>query len=229
MEWVSKFEALHFALQHPLKCNPTTPRHFTALNSHNSTALHCIVLTTVTILHHHYFAALHCTHYTAPPLLSCTSRQCTAILLFHWISLHSIHYTAPPLLYYTSLHMRPHNSTEFHYIALYSLHFSTSGQHIDGHRTYQSVLLSPTTTNPLHFIVPQLIHYTSVFGAVLSNEIHQHCMQLHFTAWSTYPFQCSRARYEIFIWKNIRKYWCWALLWCAFFSSEIHAAAVFQV
>ena len=29
--------------------------------------------------------------------------------------------------------------------------------------------------------------------------------------------QCSIARYTIFIWKNIKKYWCWAPLWLFFF------------
>ena len=29
----------------------------------------------------------------------------------------------------------------------------------------------------------------------------------------TCPFQRSRARYEIFFWKNIRNYWWWAPLW----------------
>ena len=240
MEWASEFEALHSTSQHKVQCNPTTKLHShnsTALRPHYSISLQCIVLTTP---NHQNFAALHCTHYSAPPLLHW---HCTATHILHWISLPAstlcphystaLHYTVLTILHHTTTpqhlaSLQPHYSTEFNCTASTTQHhhYSTTLHH------HNSTALRFTATPPLHWILLHFIHYTAppllhctllLHCTALYDARHQHCMPLHFTAWRSAihcnVFYCTSSALHVTARCSVTN---WTLFNCTVQGSTLH-------
>ena len=145
--WSLEFAVLHFTPQYPLQCNPSSPLHITALHCHSPTASSPQLL---------QWYSLHCTHYTAPPLLHCTSLLCNPTTL-NFTALH--HYTASSLLHCTVLPTLLH-------------HYSTT--------------LNPTTPlnlTPVHHHYPTgstLLHFIHCTAPLYSTAPYSHTTLQHY-------------------------------------------------
>ena len=107
---------------------------------------------------------LHCTHYTAPPLLQCTSLHCNPTIPQNFSSLHPLHCTPNNPLYFAALYSQHCTPTTLLHCtplitALYSINFNA--------------------ITPLHFIAPALLHYNLLCLTTNFTIIACHCTLLH--------------------------------------------------
>ena len=136
---------LHCTSLHPQQCNPTTPLHFTALHSHNST--HCILVTTF------HFTALYSFKLSTPPLFHCTSldsRYCTTTTQLHFGALQRHKSTESHCAAFTTLHH--HYSTALHCTILTTLH---------NHYSIELCCTATPVFNTLNFTTLPLLHHCS--------------------------------------------------------------------
>ena len=249
IEWVSEFEALHYAVHtslilnalHQLQCNPTTRL---------TTPLHCIPCTSL------HSTALYC--YTARPLLHCTvlttlhhhstARHCTATPLLYWISLHCIDYcTITVPLYFTALYSQhcttttlhqnlhcittalrctsPYNSVKFPYAASATLHPSTP------------LLCTRYASLPLLHCISLHPHCSVARCSALqctSSALHAICISLHLTSialhWTVHTAlhvtaRCRAIHCIVFCYTSSAPHftaWCSAVLHTALYFTALH-------
>ena len=150
MGWISEFEAVPFTSLHRLQCNSTTPLHFTAL--------------------------LPQLHFTASPLLPCTSVHCevhygTSLhFTSHCTALHTAHYCTTTILQctvLTTLHfyyftaLQPQYSNEFHCTVSTTLHpHHSTALHCTTHYTAHP-LIHCISRHSSYYTAPPLLHGTA--------------------------------------------------------------------